>query len=253
MNTEVPRPPYRNAPILEAIVDIHVQYPQPGPTEEQYRRFASAVQADFPRNESQFAVELQLHGDSSDGPPEHSGETHFAGLRLFRPENDRVMVIRNEGFAYSHLTPYKYWDVLRGEGVRYWRAFVDEFRPTAVTRVAVRNINRLRLPAGAIDLGEYLLFTPEAPRSLGPATRIVMQMEVAQPSIGPAAVSVVTLASESPTAPDHQPMILDVDVFNTGSWEPKDPAVWEQLEMLRSKKSEIFEAVITDKTRRLFA
>jgi uncharacterized protein (TIGR04255 family) len=47
--------------------------------------------------------------------------------------------------------------------------------------------------------------------------------------------------------------VLDLDLFRDVRWDPADDdALWAFMERLRVRKSEIFEASVTDKTRELF-
>ena len=67
------------------------------------------------------------------------------------------------------------------------------------------------------------------------------------------------MVNEAPTqSPDAQTasILLDLDLFQERFDEPwgveEDAEVWDFLERLRDRKNEVFEASITEKTRRLF-
>jgi uncharacterized protein (TIGR04255 family) len=117
----------------------------------------------------------------------------------------------------------------------------------------VRNINRLKFPQGKIDLHEYLRMVPDVPEAIGIVNSLLFQIQVLHPSIAQGCQSFLRLASETAIDPQFQPLILDIGVVSEGSWRSDDRGVWEQLTQLRDKKNELFEACITDSTRRMFA
>ena len=48
-------------------------------------------------------------------------------------------------------------------------------------------------------------------------------------------------------------MVLDIDIFRTEDLPGNEAQLWELLEQLRQAKNMVFEACITDQTRRLLA
>lgn len=247
----VPTPPYRNAPIIEAVIDIQVDFSSPDALET-LRAFSDALALEFPRKEPTLQIDMLVEG-KPDGESIHTSNTRLIGWKLFNSSNDRVLLLQRPGFTYSHMAPYTEWDVFSREFFPLWDRFVEVCRPSRVSRLAVRNINRLKLPVGEVDLSDYLPFSPDVPPAIGVVNHVVMRVQTPQPSIGDGGHAIVTLATEDSGATDYQPVILDVDVFQAGSWQPEDPVILEQLKAIRKRKNEIFEACISDEMRRLFA
>jgi uncharacterized protein (TIGR04255 family) len=248
----VPRPPYVNAPIIEAVIDIHVELPSGEAVADSLRAFADSIASQFPRREQLHQVEFLVQGQPG-GASSHSSNSQQVGWRLFNASNDRIMLLKHNSFTYSHLWPYTKWEIFSAECAPLWQRFVDACKPTKVTRIAVRNINRLKLPPGNIELSDYLTFGPEVPNAFGPISRVLVQVQTPLPSISEQSASVVTLATEASAKPEYQPMVLDIDVYEPGAWGAEELTIWQQLGKLRDKKNELFEACITDATRRLFA
>lgn len=247
----VPERPYPNAPIIEAVIDLHIEYPAADAIET-LRKFAETISPSFPRMEPLHEIRVQIDGEL-DGQASKTTHAQQTGWRLFNADGDRILVLQRVAFTYSHSAPYTRWEIFGAECEQLWRRFVDLCKPIRVTRLAARNINLLKLPAGQIDLTDYLNIGPELPDSLGVVSGVVLQVQIPQPSVSLRGHSTVTLASQQSNATDHQPMILDIDMFEEGDWSPADPVMWQQLERLRHRKNDIFEACVTDKTRRLFA
>jgi len=64
---------------------------------------------------------------------------------------------------------------------------------------------------------------------------------------------IISEAIVPPTNPHTLSVILDFDLFREQIWKSDDDKIWQYLEKLRQLKNVIFEASITDLTRRLIA
>jgi uncharacterized protein (TIGR04255 family) len=248
----VPKPPYRNAPIIEAIIELQVHFADPGAARVARADFVASLSNDFPRQETMhrhdFKFEVQPGAD-----PRISSEQGPGGWRMLNAKSDRILILLHDTFTYSHMPPYTEWATFRAECEPLWKKYTAKCKPDRVSRLAVRNINRLKFPRGDVDLDNYLQIVPDVPSTIGVVNSLLFQIQVAQPSIGPTAQSFVRLATDPVTDPESQSFVLDIGVSLEGSWSPDEAAVWEQLTRLRDKKDELFEASITDATRRLFA
>ena len=71
-----------------------------------------------------------------------------------------IAQFRVDGFTFSKIAPYTTWGEVSSEALRLWKVYVEVAKPRQVSRVAVRYINRMRLP-NVKDLGEYLEAPPQ--------------------------------------------------------------------------------------------
>ena len=244
---------YPNAPIIEAVIDLQTDFksrPSPG----DFRPLIATLQGRFPT-----AVELsdlQVAVNVPPGtPPAPRVDTHVGqiGWRLTDTANSRVVQIRQTGFTYSHLPKYTTWEVFSGEAKSVWQEFVRAMSPATVTRVAVRFINRIEVPKQRFEPREYFRLYPEIPIGIPDEINgMFMQLQMAQRDIGPDVTAVLNLALIPPDKPNTVPILFDIDVFAQRSFEPESPEVWSTIEQFRTRKNEIFEASITDESRRLF-
>lgn len=128
-----------------------------------------------------------------------------------------------------------------------------------VTRAAVRYINKLDVTAYApdpetVNLEDFVTVYPELPRDWpgGEVMRnFFMQLQMWQEDL-----SCWLIINEAPTqrSPTDEFFVLqlDFDFFREQLEEPwrDDDDVWQFLEQLHVRKNEVFEASITDATRR---
>jgi uncharacterized protein (TIGR04255 family) len=130
--------------------------------------------------------------------------------------------------------------------------------PKGVTRAAMRYINRIDIPDAATDirLEDYLRTYPEFSVDF-PENSVMnnffMQLQLWQQDLG--CWLIINEAPEVSTEEGTLSVRLDLDLFREQYEEPwpvdDDTMVWEFLERLHDRKNEIFEASITNRTRRL--
>jgi uncharacterized protein (TIGR04255 family) len=150
-----------------------------------------------------------------------------------------------DGFTFSKIVPYTTWDKVFGEAFRLWKVYVHGARPRQVSRVAVRYINQMRLPA-VKDLGEYL----EAPPQVPPPTPQTIQEFLTRVYVRDDrryASAVIVQALEPPLDPSQISLLLDIDAFREVTLKPDDPELPFIFGELRKLKNEIFFASITEK------
>lgn len=239
--------PYRSPPVVEAVIDIRVDWGGTAPRAKQ-TEFAKRLLGRFPHQQQLHAVEFQLSPEQASA----KSSPHEAGWKLFNEKRDRVVLLYELGFLYSHLPPYTRWEPFSAEAESVWHEFVEHCSPVRVTRLATRYINRVRVPLGLISLRDYVSLFPESPEGLGAMRGFMIQVRVDDEASGlPPIHGNVTLVSEA-AAPDHNPFVLDIDVFSDVNLPVDDPSVWGLLNRIRDRKNFIFESVITDRLRETF-
>lgn len=235
---------YPKAPVVEAVIDIQVRLGEGG--DECVTRLSEELGGRFPQKNEMHLVEMELRPDGT------SVQRNAIGWRLTNVKGDRVLQVRRQGFTYSHMSPYTHWSVFSGEARSLWAEFVQSCSPDLITRVAVRYINRLKLPRGPVKLEDYLAVYPMLPSVYEPVQGLLLQVQGRHEAIDPFCKSVVTIASEQSSEPAFQPMLLDIDVSVEKELKPTENECWNLLERLRVRKNELFEAAITSKLRETF-
>lgn len=241
---------YPKAPIVEAVIDIHVRF-ETEATLELFDGFQQAVADRFPTK--LFINQVQV-GMAADADHVHvqSGQTK-TGLRLQSVQNDRVLQIQKHSFTFSHLPPYSDWDTFRREARELWTVFLEQCRPVEISRVAVRFVNRIVIPHERIELEDYFNLYPKFPLGIPQdVSGMFMQFLMPQPDLDSGALAVINMAIEPPATPQAMGVLLDFDVYCQTSFPPGGEDVWNYLDRLRERKNLLFEASITDMTRGLF-
>ena len=131
-----------------------------------------------------------------------------------------------------------------------WTKFCNAAQPGAVTRVALRYVNRIKVLEDSSP-GEYLNIGVRLSGKLGESLAEYENPYNVQLQLNDdrrRASAIVRCFSE-PNTPAH---ILDIDVFRTGDFSPTDDELWNIFDELRDWKNELFFATTTEKAREGF-
>lgn len=237
--------PYSRAPIAEAVIDLHLVFPQP-PTIEQLEGFARSLKEKFPQMQRINAIAFAVGAHQATGAVSSETNSVPLGVRLTNATGDRVLQLRTQGWSYSHLAPYTEWETFLGEMKSLWEQFQRKFAPESTSRLAVRYINRITLKQG-IDLDLYLNLTPRLLTTVCPDVEgYFLQLVLPQRDLGPEYMAIVNTGLDGPIPPDSMSVLLDVDLYCQKTVPLDGDEMWKILAKLRDRKNEIFEASITD-------
>ncbi len=244
-----PQKRYKSAPIIEAVIEIRVN-PVESLKPESLNGLVSSLRSQFPKVTGMHRVEMGFAIEEGKDLNFKSQHAPF-GVRLAKADESRVMQIRRDGFAYSHLEPYTDWATFRGEAYPLWQEYRRVAHEGQLTRCGLRYINRVDVPGDPVEIKDYFELYPEIPEKLTnqDVDGMVVNLTMPQPDIECGAT--ITQALVSPAKKGHISFLLDIDLFreNISAWSDAD--VWAYFDKLRDRKNEIFEGCITDRTREL--
>ncbi len=243
-------PVFKNAPIIEALLDVRVELPKEVDLKK-LEEFHDLVRERFPEKKERkfFKAEIKFPpAITSTALPTSSGTVGY----LFHSPNERKIVqARVDGFTFNKLKPYENWESFRSEARKLWDLYLKIANPVRVTRIAVRYINRIDVPLPLKDFKEYILTTPEIAPNLPQAlSQFFMRLVIPNPDIQATAVIIETM--ENPVDNKRLPLILDIDVWRETAYENNQSKMWDDFEELRAFKNDIFFNSITEKTKELF-
>lgn len=171
------------------------------------------------------------------------------GVRVCRFTSKDMRQIAQFGlqsFSFHRLPPYTSWADVSREALRLWATYRGAMQPREVTRLAVRNINQMILPAGE-PVERYLNITPGLPSNLA-VNRVensLLRHTISKQDGGEMFSASVLLALRQ--TPGGCPQAtLDVDTYSTGVLSPGDPRIEVRLERLHIFKKDIFFGFLTE-------
>jgi uncharacterized protein (TIGR04255 family) len=241
----------KNAPITEAMIDIRVKLPKEFQIEE-FTTLKESLSDRYPKVKEQHV--LRGHNEIKDGQPIlHSIED--LGIRgyFFRTHDEKdVVQFRIDGFTFNRLQPYTKWEDMLKKAQELWPLYSEIATPEAITRLAVRYINHLRIPLPFDDFSDYLNAPPNIPEELPQAVINFLNRVTIYDSTHDIAAN-ITQSLENITQPNNFIIvILDIDVFKQGDFPTDNQEIWKLFEKLREMKNLIFFNSITENAVRLF-
>ena len=204
-------PTLSKPPIKEALIDIRVKLSS-GFNVYHLNTLDGQIRDTYPTKQeqtlSQVKFELRPSAESS-----QSIITKPSGFRYFSQNKDKIFQARLDGFTLNKLSQYTTWEELRDEAKRLWLLYKAVASPEVITRVALRYINNLNIPAPIRDFGDYLAAPPVMPEDLPQGLNsFLIRMNVHVPDFEGNAI--ITQALEPiPSEATRIQVILDIDVF----------------------------------------
>lgn len=252
MPDEVPKPPYPRPPIEQAVFAFHFAHHLERRAVE---RFVKKNRKAFPAQEQMFDIKVEL------GKKPSPASVSANGFILKDADNAITLVVRPETISVVRRPPYTAWDELIEHAKLVWRKIKDVAGHPQLSRLSTRFINRLDIgtrvagsaePLKSVNLTDYLQFGIVIPPGLAdfPLENFHINCHASSPT--GTLKQTIQVASIPSLLIDHTSFILDIDVATTEPIPLEEAAMWQIAQTLQERKNRLFEACITDTTRRLF-
>lgn len=241
-----PRVHLAHAPIAEAVIDFRVLRRE-GVSVDQFSDLTRLIGPQYGQATLMQSIEARFGIDR--GIPVSPTQVQSAVGWLYRMAG-AVVQFRTDGFTFSKLEPYTTWEDVFSEANRLWNIYLEIARPLETKRLAVRYINRLRVP-GPADLRDYLAAPPILPPPIPSAIREFLTRVLVLDSVRDAS-AILIQALEASLDPATIQLLLDIDAFREVALPPEDSSLTGIFEQLRSLKNDIFFASVTEKTVEMY-
>ena len=228
-------PKLATPPLREALVDVRLRDEIPAAIIPKFRAPKGfPVVTTMKQGQFQFNVGVNKPSEA------HVVQEAILGQRYDREDGSEVVQLRRNGITYSALKNYPGWEVLRDSAREIWRDFITLTDDIVVSRLAVRYVNTITIPAGA-DMDEYLTNGPRVPALLPQVvTSFMHRMLIPIEELKLNVIVTQTLEHASP-------VILDIDVFTERSFEALSDEIWTTLDELRGIADRTFFSSLTEK------
>jgi uncharacterized protein (TIGR04255 family) len=236
---------YANAPITEAVLDIHIAPPD-GLSMQTLMQAYVGEEATYPIKKTPMVLQWQVTG----GPETVASATTQTqtGFAFVGAGQDKVFQVRRDGFSFNKLRPYDRWESFRDEARRLWERYRRATQPTLVRMLSLRYLNRIDLPNPS-ELKDYFRIFPEVGREM-PQYLDFFAVQLGMPMQDLGAKLLLNQASVPSPTPEVASILLDIQIFLQAEGGIREDAIWENFERFRIRKNQVFEACITDALRR---
>lgn len=240
---------YKRPPILEAVIDVQFKTALKNVV---FNKFCKKLAKKYPVvNEVYRDIGIVVE-ISKDVTKAHALDNRTTGSRFESHDSEWVIILYPKQFSFIRLAPYIGWDKFLDEFKAFWKIFKQVSDSKALSRLAVRYVNRIDIPldkgVNSINIADYLNVGVNTPEDI-----IIDGYEtVFKVNVDESYSAIVRTATDTQAIPKTAALLLDVDLFTYNSLSQKDEGIYEQLLQLRDKKNELFEKFITPKSRELF-
>lgn len=244
---------YKNAPIVEAVIEIKVTLPD-GLTLDDLARVHAEEASRYPRTERRMYIQTEFRSGPDPSAVAQQASQQQIGHVYTSSDGRQIFHSRFDGFMYSLLAPYDQWEPFVSEALRLWAQYAAIVKPVSVDRLGVRYINRLDIPSLNFDINDYLRTRPEiSPDLPQDLNGYFFQVRLPLPNYG-AVTNIISTVVPAAVA-GHSSLLLDIDCFQEIALSSSDDTFNEvlvsRLETLRNAKNMVFEASITQATREM--
>jgi uncharacterized protein (TIGR04255 family) len=237
---------YARPPLVEATIEFRLaEGVSPKLLEVSRRRFQRR------KWKEEQLLELELRVGVNE-PPKQT----LVGHKFTSPDGTNVIQISLTSVSYSAFAPYPGWDqFLVGVFGAYadWRKDVGRKK---LGRVGVRYINRFDIPCPedtVVRIADYVTLSINQPALLDrPLTvyQATLNGGISQDDLG---VNLTSARIDSPLI-DHVSLLLDIDIYRESVDLPQEDAdITKLLDLIRHRRTEIFEQCITPASRALIS
>lgn len=238
----------KKAPIVEAIIDFSAKLPS-GFDPETLSSLAKDLSGEYPKSEPRRLVTGSIEIKRGELIAASSRDKGIHGYFLKSADEKNIAQFRLDGFTFSRLHPYTDWEHVFGEAMRLWDLYRSRTSPEAISRVAVRYINRIDTGQQQIQLSDYLTAPPVLPAKLPQMlSQFLIRLTVSQSDL---AANILQTLDQRGEKRDVG-IILDIDAFKADPLGLNEDSILETFERLHKLKNLIFFELITEKTAELF-
>ncbi len=229
------------APIVEAALDIHV-VPSAKWDETSLQGELKRRLPDYPKIEPLRQTRFQITRKKLVNPIVE--DVGCVGLKFHSNDNLHIAQFNKGAFVFSRLTPYADWGKFSREALRLRTIYCELLKPTEVTRIGLRFINRIAIKQEKIELADYYKYPPSSLKELDWMLTGYLHHDVMQV---PGTAYSVNLIKTIQDVPGEIGLILDIDVFMQNPFEYNELHIKECLEEMRWVKNKVFFGSLLDK------
>ena len=252
---QTPETPLRlgKAPIVEAIFDLTCSMPEGFEVQKIEGEAHALLKHRYPTVRPTLLLE-QSFVQHPGKEPAISSKQILRGYQFASDDGKRIIQFRSDGFSFNKLAPYTVLDDYLPEIEESWKVFLRICKPSLVTRVSLRNINRISVKADGtnVQLDSYLKIGPHLHDEKNLTfTGFLNNHQALEVSTGNR-VNVITTV-QGITA-DSASLILDIEAYRLDTREQEFPLRYgpKIFLLIRSLKDRVFSNTLTESCLKSF-
>jgi uncharacterized protein (TIGR04255 family) len=236
---------YPTPPIAEAVIELRFESSL---TADQQAKLIDKLKSKYPEDTTQRNLSVHIDADTFSATVTQSSPTH----KLSSADGSELFLVGPNFVAIAQLPIYQGWTYFSERMRSDWNVAKKLLGFRKIARIGLRYVNKLDFPFedDLVQPDKYLKIYIEDPPEFGNKIQSSLSAVYEVPELE--AVMLVQSATIESLLPKHLGMLLDIDVGRNVNVPQNDEAVFDYLEQARHFKNRMFEACITDVTRKTF-
>lgn len=184
--------------------------------------------------------------------PELLRSQNAGAFRFATADGKRFVQVSPVNFVYQSNEDYPGWATFRQKLIELWGTYASHSKPTSITKIGLRYINRIRHTEELNRPRDWLQTNDDLPKSLLFSEGHFLGRLETSPT--PSDLRVVTVTGEQ-AGPDwpHGTTVMDIDRITTDLVEPTTTNVAEALDILHEDVWNVFDSASTSNLKLLLA
>ena len=242
---------YNNSPIVEALCEFQFIPDQQWDLTIPGLIYAE-IKEKFPQKQQQVGIGIQFK-PTDNGGVENRVENAPPRMRFFNQDKTMLVQVGPDLLVVNQLKPYKSWNSFKPIILENLNIYKEKAIPRGFKRIGLRYINKIKIKSILTlkNLENYFKFHPSMPADI-PQDHLNFILRTEIPRNEGRDSIVLTIGSATPEETGISSIILDLDyvLFQSDSIPMDNVESW--LEEAHSSIENIFEACITDESRKIF-
>ena len=232
---------YTNPPIQEAVFDLKIRGGE---------LFDSALFKDMLQKIRGYTFHGFLRNVNIDIQTNKQNIEKF-GYKYISQDKQTIVVFKKDGFSLIRLPVYDGWGKNYKEAERLWNIYFSIMKPQAIIRVAARFINKFNIPGALTNPEKYFNMYVHYEKNISPVWNQNSCRMLFSHNNGIRSHIIFDI-NQNPNSQSAD-VTFDIDVFSDNmALQIEDKEDLKNIfENIRKIKNDIFEKIITDKTREM--
>ena len=242
---------YKNPPIIEAICEFRFELPGPH-SGQQTAAFYDKIKGAFPNAKKGkiHSLEFKISPDEESGEEKKNYKKGFTEFEQYFSHDEKYSVQLDGGRVSIHrIKPYTSWTEFSPRIKLVYNSYVECFSPTNVSRAGLRYVNEMSFPTKDFVFDDFFNIKVSLPSLVEKSQQSIFIGSVFEQEGGKDAIRVQFAEKQGSTTDSI--FVLDTDYFLVSTpLVLSDVENW--IERAHANLEEVFEGIVSDKTKAIF-
>ncbi len=241
---------YTKSPIFLAILEIRFNDDKLIDIEK-FSKFKSEVIKIFPNSQKQVVSQLKID-NFLEGQTKISLHNQRVNCHSYTSKDKlSEFTISLNRFNYKQTGDYTNFDDFTKDAKKAWEIHYPLLKEVDISGISIRCFNRIEINEFVNNPTEYFNVSIQAEKNAIKDTVTNYSLRYISKNQNNKNHSIISLSLEDSSV-DFFPFVLDIDVHDENPIKNDLELLWNKFELLRIEKDNLFNSLITDKTKKIF-